>query len=71
MKAGDPVRLGGSPRVPQTPQVVAEATERIMSAITEIVADLRDETAPAQRFDPRKAGVQQIGNPAAKKKDRP
>lgn len=71
MKAGDPVQLDDLRAVPQTPQVVAQATERIMSAITEIVADLRDETAPARRFNPRQAGVEQIGNPAAKKKDRP
>ena len=41
-----------------------------MSAITDIVAELRGEEAPAKRFDPRKAGVKQIGNPT-KKKDRP
>ena len=70
MKAGDPVPLEDLRALPQTPQVVAEATERIMSAITALVADLRDQTPPAQRFDPRQAGVQQIGNPT-KKKDRP
>lgn len=72
MKAGDPVPLEDLRALPQTPQVVAEATERIMSAITAIVADLRGETPPAQRFDPRQAGVEQIGNPTTKKKkDRP
>jgi hypothetical protein len=34
-----------------------------MAAITAIVADLRGETAPAVRYDPRTAGVRQIGNP--------
>ena len=70
MKAGDPVFIDDLRSQPHTPQVVAETTERIMSAITDIVADLRGEEAPAERFDPRKAGVQQIGNPT-KKKDRP
>ena len=37
---------------------------------TDIVAELRDEQPPATRFDPRKAGVRQTGNPH-KKKDRP
>ena len=39
------------------------ATARIMEAITEIVAELRGETPPTERFDPRKAGVRQTGNP--------
>jgi hypothetical protein len=34
-----------------------------MAALTAIVEDLRGETAPAERFDPRRMGVQQIGNP--------
>lgn len=70
MKAGDPVRLDDLRAQPQTPQIVNQATDRIMSAITDIVADLRGEEAPAERFDPRKAGVRPIGNPT-KKKDRP
>jgi len=47
--------------------VVAVATDRIMAAITAIVAELRREAAPAERFDPRTAGVSQIGNPHKKK----
>ena len=46
-----------------TAQVLTEATNRIMDAITEILVDLRGEPAPATRFDPRKAGVRQTGNP--------
>jgi hypothetical protein len=34
-----------------------------MDAITAIVADLRGETPPAERFDPRARGVREIGNP--------
>lgn len=70
MKAGDPVPLDDLRAQPRTPQIVIETTDRIMSAITDIVAELRGEEAPAKRFDPRKAGVKQIGNPT-RKKDRP
>lgn len=69
MKAGDPVPIDDLRAVPTTAEVVTETTERIMSALTDLVAELRDEDPPAQRFDPRKAGVRPIGNP--KKKDRP
>jgi 1-acyl-sn-glycerol-3-phosphate acyltransferase len=62
-KAGDPVPLDDLRERPVTPEVVAETTERIMSAITDIVAELRGQTPPAERFDPRKAGVRQVGNP--------
>lgn len=70
MKAGDAVLLDDLRALPHTPQVVGEATARIMAALTDIVAELRGEQAPAERFDPRKAGVRQTGDPN-KKKDRP
>jgi 1-acyl-sn-glycerol-3-phosphate acyltransferase len=62
-KVGDPVDLSDLVGQPITNAVLQEATERIMVAITELVADLRGETPPAERFDPRAAGVRQIGNP--------
>ena len=34
-----------------------------MAALTDLVAELRGEEAPAERFDPRKSGVRQTGNP--------
>ena len=44
-----------------------------MAALTAIVEELRGETAPTERFDPRRMGVKQIGNPnkrrTRKKKD--
>jgi 1-acyl-sn-glycerol-3-phosphate acyltransferase len=40
-----------------------EATARIMAAITALLEDIRGESAPAERFDPRVAGVAEIGNP--------
>lgn len=69
MKAGDPVPLEDLRAKPMTPKTVHETTDRIMSAITAIVAELRGEPAPSVRFDPRTAGVRQIGNPH--KKERP
>jgi 1-acyl-sn-glycerol-3-phosphate acyltransferase len=62
-KVGDPVDLSDLIGKPITNEVLHEATERIMSAITDLVADLRQETPPDVRFDPRTAGVKQIGNP--------
>jgi hypothetical protein len=43
--------------------VLHEATDRIMDALTLLLADLRDEEPPAVRFDSRRAGVREIGNP--------
>jgi len=63
VKAGDPVDLADLQGARLTNVVLQEATERIMAAITSLVADLRGEPAPAERFDPRKAGVRQTGNP--------
>ena len=36
-----------------------------MAAITALLEEIRGEKAPAVRFDPRTAGVQQIGNPTS------
>ena len=67
-KVGDPVDLsdliehvrnGGA----LTNDVLHEATDRIMDAITALVAELRGEEPPAERFDPRSAGIREIGNP--------
>ncbi|MGI8524557.1 MAG: lysophospholipid acyltransferase family protein [Nocardioides sp.] len=68
MKAGDPVPLDDLRAGAVTGQRVRQATDRIMAALTEIVADLRDEQPPAERFDPRRSGVRPTGNP--RKKDR-
>ncbi len=63
VKVGDPVDLDDLRGQEVTPAVLREGTDRIMAAITALVEDLRGETAPAERFDPKKAGVKQIGNP--------
>jgi 1-acyl-sn-glycerol-3-phosphate acyltransferase len=63
MKVGDPVPLDDLRGKPRTTDVVNEATRRIMAALTALVAELRHEEAPAERFDPRKSGVRETGNP--------
>ena len=68
MRAGDPVDLSDLVASPRTPEVVQQATDRIMAALTEQVALIRGEAAPAERFDPRRAGVRQIGNPNKKER---
>jgi 1-acyl-sn-glycerol-3-phosphate acyltransferase len=42
-------------------QAAAIATDRLMQAITDLVASLRGEEAPPERFDPRAAGVAAYG----------
>jgi 1-acyl-sn-glycerol-3-phosphate acyltransferase len=63
MKVGDPVPLEDLRVKPHTNEVINEATRRIMDALTALVADIRQEEAPAERFDPRKAGVRETGDP--------
>ena len=63
MKAGDPVPLTDLLARPATPEIVSATTDRIMAAITAIVAELRGEEPPTVRFDQRRSGAQQIGNP--------
>ena len=63
MKVGDPVDLSDLAGKEQTPAAVNEATERIMAALTDLVEEVRGETAPAERFNPRTAGVKEFGNP--------
>jgi len=63
MKVGDPVDLSDLYAQERTTAVVNQATDRIMAVLTDLVEEVRGETAPAERFDPRKAGVAQIGNP--------
>ena len=69
MKAGDPVELGDLVAKPHTATEITEATARIMAAIVAIVAELRGEEPPAERFDPRRAGVRPIGNPHKRRTD--
>ncbi|HET9871289.1 MAG TPA: lysophospholipid acyltransferase family protein [Propionibacteriaceae bacterium] len=52
LKAGDPVALDDLRGQPPTPAVLRQATDRIMDAITALVADLRQQAAPPSRVDP-------------------
>jgi 1-acyl-sn-glycerol-3-phosphate acyltransferase len=63
MRVGEPVDLSDLRELPRTAQVVQQATDRIMTAITTLLEEIRGEKAPAERFDMRKAGVRPIGNP--------
>lgn len=63
MKVGDPVDLSDLVGQEPTPALVARASDRIMAAVAGLVADLRGEPAPAERYDPRTTGVRPIGNP--------
>ena len=66
MRVGEPVDLSDLRSLPRTHDVVQQATDRIMAAITHLVEEVRGETAPVERFDVRKAGLREIGNPNKK-----
>lgn len=66
VRAGEPVRLDDLRGREITPEMLVEATERIMAAITAELEVIRAERAPAVRFDPRRAGVAEYGNPRAR-----
>ncbi|WP_435744580.1 lysophospholipid acyltransferase family protein [Nocardioides sp. SYSU DS0663] len=67
MKVGEPVDLADLLTRPRSPEVVQEATDRIMASITALVAEVRGEEPPVERFDPRRAGIKQTGNPNARR----
>ncbi|WP_315097560.1 lysophospholipid acyltransferase family protein [uncultured Cellulomonas sp.] len=60
--AGPPVVLDDLYGRPQDTATLREATERVMTAITALLADIRDEEPPAVRYDMRRPGAQ--GGPA-------
>ena len=53
MRVGPPVPLDDLRGRDVDVAVLREATDRIMAALTALVAELRGEPAPAVRFDPR------------------
>jgi 1-acyl-sn-glycerol-3-phosphate acyltransferase len=59
---GAPVDLDDLREQPLTAEVLHAATERIMDAVTALVAEQRGEPAPAVRVDPRESGAAAIGN---------
>lgn len=54
MAAGPPVDLSRYQGQELTSQVLREATEDIMDAITAVLAEIRGEQPPTERFDLRK-----------------
>ncbi|MFE0100857.1 lysophospholipid acyltransferase family protein [Streptomyces sp. NPDC059009] len=64
--AGPPVDLERFYDKEMTPEVLKDATEAIMAAITELLEELRGEKAPATRFDPRQARIEQRRKAKAK-----
>ena len=68
MAAGRPVELDDLRGQPLTPELLREATNRIMDDITRLLEGIRGERAPSERYDPRTTGVRQIGNPRARTK---
>ena len=54
MKVGAPVDLADLAAGPVSAERVVAATDRIMAAITSLVADIRGEEPPAERFDLRR-----------------
>jgi 1-acyl-sn-glycerol-3-phosphate acyltransferase len=63
MLVGDPLDLSDLAVLPSSAEVTQQATDRIMAAITALVEELRGAKAPPERFDMRRAGVREIGNP--------
>ncbi len=63
MRAGPPVDLSAVQGRALTPATLQEATDLIMADITALLEEIRGTKAPATRFDPRKAGVAETGNP--------
>lgn len=61
IRAGRPVDLSDLHDEPVTAEVLAEATERIMAALTAELEVLRGEKAPPGRYDPRAHGLTVIG----------
>jgi len=64
--AGPPIDFSRFAGQPVTVPILAEATEQVMDVLTGMLEEIRGEQAPAERFDPRAAGVRPIGNPHAK-----
>jgi hypothetical protein len=71
VRAGPPVDLADLHDRPLTGEVLREATERIMQALTAQLELIRGERAPeGRRFDPRRHGLPVTGNPWRRRRRR-
>jgi hypothetical protein len=61
--AGPPVDLGDVAGREPDADLLREVTERIMTAVTDLLAEIRGEEPPAVRFDPRRSGLPDTGDP--------
>lgn len=62
IRIGEPINLDKYRHPQLTPAQLAEATDVVMDAITELVADLRGEKPPTKRWDPAQHGQTKHGN---------
>ena len=58
---GDPIDLSDLKSRPTDPASITEATNRVMNAITALLAELREEKAPDTRWDPSSHGQSETG----------
>jgi len=61
--AGPPVDLSRFEGRELTADVLREATDAILDAVTELLTGIRQEQPPATRWDPRAGGAPRYGNP--------
>ncbi|HEY9412189.1 MAG TPA: lysophospholipid acyltransferase family protein [Jiangellaceae bacterium] len=64
VRAGAPVDLSDLRGQPVTPALLRTASDRILDAITNELAVLRNEEPPAVRFDPRQSRLPKTGDPS-------
>jgi len=69
VQAGPPVDLADLRGRPVTAEVLRLATDRIMGAIADQLGEIRGLTPPARRYDPRRRGDPQPGNPRSGEAD--
>lgn len=62
VRFGSPVDLADLQARPVTAATIATATDRIMRAITDELEQLRGQSAPAVRFDPKAHGLRSTGD---------
>ena len=58
---GDPVDVSDLRERAGEPAALTEATNRLMNAITALLEELRDEKAPAERWNPASHGQKETG----------